>query len=221
MRSGPGKPAVFVLGLAVVVAVVSVVARLGGGAVVVPVAHGLSRLEQEPVDTYHFVPDPEGWQRHEAVGISYAVPGDWAPVEESDLKDGYAASWHSPGGRGTTGELSVIDYPDAETDAYRALVEASSLQRSEELDLPLAGNDDCWEYDSADFYLAGSCSFAAAYLDPESGRRIDGMTASYLAVQVERDSAPVLVRVLVVEDTDSTATDLMDAVRPEYGGLLP
>lgn len=180
----------------------------------------LSRLAQEPVDTYHFVPDPEGWQRHEAAGISYAVPGDWAPVEESDLKDGYAASWHSTG-RGTTGELSVLDYPDAETDAYRALIDASSLQRSEELDLPLAGNDDCWEYDWAGFSLAGSCSFAAAYLDPESGRRIDGMTAAYLAVQAERDSAPVLVRVLVVEDSDATATDLMDAVRPEYGGLLP
>ncbi|MDA2804398.1 hypothetical protein [Nocardiopsis suaedae] len=204
------------LGLAVLLAAVSGAAR-SEGPFDIPGADDLSWLTEEPAA---FPPDPPGWQRHTAADISYAVPGDWVPVPEGDLKDGYAASWHAPDGGTAIGELSVLDYPDAGTDAYRALVDASSLLRSEKLDLPLAGNEGCWEYDFFDFYLNGACDFPAAYVDPESGRRIHGMTGVYYAVQVERDSAPVIVRVLLVEDSDFTVPDLLDAVRPAYAGLI-
>lgn len=214
MDSRPSKPAVFVLGFAVLLAGVSVVARFGDS-LGIPGADGLSWLAQEPV---HYAPDPSGWRRAEAAGISYAVPGDWIAVEEGGLKQGYAASWHAPEGEARW-ELSVLDYPGGDTDAFRVLVDAASAEYGTELDLPLGGNDECREHELVDAYLAGSCAVPAVYLDPETGYRIEAMAGTYFSVQVEQDSAPVIVRLLYSKDvgSDDIAT-MLNNVRPAPDG---
>ncbi|MDA2804400.1 hypothetical protein [Nocardiopsis suaedae] len=208
--SGPVLGVVLVGALLVAV---SIVARFGG-ALGIPGADDLTWLAEEPV---HYGDDPSGWEREEAAGVSFTVPGDWDAVPEGGLKDGYAASWHSPDGD-PLGELSVLDYPGDDTGPYQALIEAASLERGEELDLPLGTNDGCQEYDLPEAYAAGLCAYPASYTDPGTGEGI-AVNGTYYVLQTEQGTAPVLVRLLRADDFDADdAMALLNGLRPAPDG---
>ncbi|WP_239647343.1 hypothetical protein [Nocardiopsis baichengensis] len=207
------KPALVVVLVGALIVAVSIVARFGG-ALGIPGADDLSWVAQEPV---HYEADPSGWERQQAAGISYTVPGDWAAVPEKDLKDGYAASWSAPDGD-PLGELSVLDYPGDDIGPYQALLDATSLHRGDELDLPLGTNDGCEEYDLPGVHAAGLCSYPAAYTDPETEESV-AVSGTYYVLQVEQESAPVLVRLLRADGFDADdAMALLNGLRPAPDG---